>query len=200
MPLDKLLQAIEAKAALEAEEILRQARDEADQILETVRAASETDSRHLQEELRVQREREWSHRLSQAQLDSRKQILQTKTEILDQIFDRVLRQFKSLDQEQYRQWLTDQICRMSDRGLQIIVFAEEDSARLPAHWIQDLRKRITSLEVTREIVVKFSGTDFTGGFILQFPDYEIIVTCEAMVDELRESMEAELAALLFDSK
>jgi len=200
MPLDKLLQAIEAKAALEADKILRQARDEADQILETVRAASETDSRRLQEELRAEHEREWSHRLSQAQLDARKQLLQTKTAILDQIFDRVIRQFKSLDPEQYRQWLTDQICRMSDRGLQTIVFAEEDSARLPARWIQDLRKRLDSLGITQEIGVEFSGSDFTGGFILRYPDYEMIVTCEAMVKELRESMEAELSTLLFDSK
>lgn len=200
MSLEKILTAIEEKARSEAESILGTAHEEADRILTTARDQSATEAEHFQQELRAEREREWSHKLSRAHLDSRKKILQATTSILEDVFTQAIHHIRTLDTEAYQQWISDKIFQISKEGLQTIIFSKDDANRLPEFWITHLRERLASLGVNGEVNVDFSGKGFSGGFILKYPDYEMIVTCEEMVKRVRESMEAELTTMLFNGE
>jgi V/A-type H+-transporting ATPase subunit E len=196
MSLQKLLQGIESEAQAEAERILQQARSEAGRIIQEVQKNAELESRQWIHQKIAASQKEAAQKISQARLENRKRILGAQKAVIDQVFDQALQRLGNLDDDQYRKWLKKQIVNASETGAETIKFNPQDKDRLSNGWLGEVNELLDQKGLAGKLRLEFEDTGFSGGFILQHPQYEVVVSFNEILNSLKEKMQFHIAQLL----
>jgi vacuolar-type H+-ATPase subunit E/Vma4 len=177
------------------EHILEQARQNAQTAVEAAGKEAEeklAEARRREEELLAEQvkgletelERERQQETARRRTDQRAELLRVKTKIVEGIFTEARE--KVLGSGAYREWLKERlktsgvasgkvVCRAEDRGV--------------------MEQLLKELGLTGITVVK-EGSAPAGGFILRTEKYDLDVTLEAELAELREELTGELVERL----
>lgn len=200
MPLDKILEAIEKEGASEAERILAAAQQEADRIISEAKKMAAEEKEQFIQESKAKNEMEWSHRISRAKLESRKQILNAQKEMLDQVFNKTLNHLRELEPGVYQDWIIQRVGSTCSSVQEKLIISASDRTRLSENLKNDLQKTLKESGITEEMEIEYSRNELDSGFILRHPEYEVIMTFDEILRSLRSEMESELTRLLFDVK
>ena len=166
------------KAQKKAEEILAQAKEEQKALRKAIRAQAKEAG-----------EMEFERLLSAERINSKKDILAKKREILDNLFSEVMEELLS-DKKTYKRWLVDVIAASGVKEGEIIP-AKGDKVITKA-FVDSVNKKAKS-------VLKLSNTkgNFRGGVVIRSGTMEVNATLELALEIAREELEPEIAKMLW---
>ena len=170
-----------SEAAAQSDAVLAEARKEAEERVE--------DSRKRGAE---EKEKIISRRKSVADIDCRKVFLAKKQELIGQCFDRAVDDIIAMDKDRYTELLTALGTNSGMTGGQLI-FNEKERADIGQKVVDALNSRIEggSFSLSEET------RPLRGGYMLMCGQTFINNTIEALVEEARPELTAEVAKMMF---
>ena len=192
--IEKITQRILEDARREAEDIAAQARQKADEIARQYARQAEQEAQAIL----TRGEKAAAERLerleSAAGMERSKMLLAAKQQVLGEAFDLALEKLCSLPEEEYIALLTNLALKAARSGKEQLIFSAVDRARVGKQAVMAVNERLgeqgklTLSEQTRNI---------RGGFIMSDGDVEVNCAFETLVRMQRETLEKEVADVLF---
>ncbi len=197
MPLEKLLAGIRRQAEEQAAQIIEQAEQEAARRTEAAQQSARKTAREYHAHQLGQCRRQTSQEISQARLDARKQVLKARQQILDGMLQEVATVLTQVDENQYREWMRRQLLEACRSGDETVIVSSNDRERLTDGWLKSLNGELRKKGLKGEVKLQFTGKDFSGGFILQHPQYEVVATFEEILRSEKSVIQGKIARVLF---
>lgn len=197
MPLEKLLAGIRRQAEEQAGQIVEQAKQEAAKLKEAAQQSARQEGQALHDRQVAQCRSRTNQEISQARLEARKQVLKARQQILDEILQEVVKALTRVDEDQYREWMMAQLLEACQTGEETVLVSPGDRERLPDGWLKSLNDALKKKGLKGEVQLQFTGKDFSGGFILRHPQYEVVATFEEILRSEKSVIQGEIARVLF---
>ena len=192
MSIEKITSKILSEASELKEKTLGEARAQSDAVL----AEAEKKAQEMVEAGRKrgleEKEKIISRRKSVADIDCRKVFLAKKQELIGQCFDRAVDDIIAMDKDRYTELLTALGTNSGMTGGQLI-FNENERAAIGQKVVDALNSRIEggSFSLSEET------RPLRGGYMLMCGQTFINNTIEALVEEARPELTAEVAKMMF---
>jgi len=198
MALEDILRKIRAEAEAEAEAVLRGAQGERDRMLEEANGRAKAAAERILSAGRARAEEAKRKELATASVEVRRIVLEAKQKVLDDVFEQALNRLAGLPDAQYRELLAGFAADGAASGKEEIVVSRRDRERLGEDFPDLVSRR---LRETRNLPgeLRFSprARPLRGGLILSAGDIELNMSFERTLASLRESLEPQVASLLF---
>jgi V/A-type H+-transporting ATPase subunit E len=188
------------------DKILSQAKAEADKILTAAKDAADKEKQRLDKELQeyaqtTQKTAETAGQdklarmLAAARMQNGRQLLGTKGRILDELFARAKQQIEKLPDNEYLELIKRLLQKTVQTGQEEVIVGKNETRINQAF----LTKVNTELLWQTKGGLKMSHLreDITGGFILSSGKVRINASTDVIVSQLRDMMDMEFAAQLF---
>lgn len=190
------------------------ARIEADAAAEAARAAQENDAECAKIRAKAEREAQehyWA-RMKQgmkavedraarlagtAGMEAKKTILAFKQETVSSVFDMARQRLLSLPKAEYIQFLTDKAVSVCTTGREELVFNAADKKAVGGKVAAAVNQAMEDAGRVTEVTVAAETGAFSGGVIVRQGRVSYNCTIDALLEQARESMTAEMAQLLF---
>ena len=199
MSVEKIVEKILTDAKAEAERILEEARREADRI----RAQGEQEALAAQQPILRGAEMEAQRRrlmhLSLAQLEARNKILAARRQALDQVFAEAAKRLAALKDQEYWEFLRRLLIQAAETGEEEILLSPQDRARLNANFLESVNAELIKMGKKGALRIAQENRDLSGGFVLRGQGYEANVSLSVLLRQAKESLESEVASILFES-
>ncbi|MBP1737148.1 MAG: hypothetical protein H6Q60_1029 [Oscillospiraceae bacterium] len=178
----------------EAEELLRNAREDASQLLASYKAQSDrTCAAILSQGEQAARAR--SERLAEdAAADVKKAGLSARQELMSHAFSMALERLCSLPDDQLIPFLAGIAANASETGEESVLFNQKDRNRIGKEVVTLANELLGGGKLT---VARESG-EFAGGLILNGGDVELNGTFEALIGLAKTKLSIDVSKLLFD--
>lgn len=180
---------IESDAKAKAEEVINQANNKADEIMNSMKAKAEKDGQERKERL-----------MSRAQLDARNEVLLAKQEAIDMVLDNVVNRISQMNDKEYLDFIENLLLSNVETGEEEIVFSEKDKARIQPSFITVVNDKLNAMGKKGLVKMSNKTRDIGSGFILVRGGLEINCSIESQIRLLRDSLEGDIANLLFEGR
>ena len=183
----------EAKAA--ASETLREAGDKAAKIRDAAEAEAQKARKQAQVSADAQAAQLRERMLRMAELDQKKALLTAKRALIDASFDDALLRMRNMPADQKRAFIKRLLLEASEHGETLIV-DEAEIALFDRGFLEALNKALS--DSGRKVVTLAPETrKLGGGFVLKDGGMEINCTYQAVLAQMRPTLEAAVAGMLF---
>ncbi len=193
--LDKIISQIKEEADASAAEILGAANSKAD----TIRRQAEEDCNELSERAKTQNEAAREDILeksrSSAQMQQRRELLNTKQQLIDEIIDEAHSTLLALPDQEYFDSLLKLIARHAQPQSGEINLNAGDLGRLPADFAA--RASDTAKEKGGDLTLSDKPCQIDGGFLLIYGDIEENCSFDALFSSEKENLQDTLHTFLF---
>lgn len=195
--IDKITARIEADAAAEAAQMARETDSRCAQIrAEAEKSAQEHYWARMKQGMKAVEDR--SARLAgTAGMEAKKAILAFKQEMVASVFDAARQQIMSMPKAEYIRFLTDKAVSACSTGREVLVFNEADKKSVADKVLAAANKAMESAGKPAELTIAQETGRFAGGIIVRQGSVEYNCTVDALMEQARQTMAAEVAALLF---
>lgn len=184
--------------------ILEQAKSEAERLLKAAKEGLELKLSRAKVSLKEEMEgrlaaldqelqEENAHALSELRAQNRLKLLELKNQIIEGIFQRVLKHLLSLSTEEYLALLEGWLNLIELKEKAYLRLSSEDAKRIG----QELVERINSTRKVELLFLDPNPVPIKGGFILKTKNFEIDHSLETFIRRLKEELTPELAKELF---
>lgn len=181
--LDNLTQKILDDAKNRASEIVKGAEKRNDSLINhRVKEANERKEKIL-EKAETEAEMLKDRVISSAELKVRDEKLSAKQEVMDAVFQKAKDRLSDLDQKEYIEFVEASLRDIDTEGKPSLLVQKEKAQQL-----KELSDKV--------VLVDDESVD--SGFILKYGDIIYNYTFDALVDEIREDLEGEIAQQLFE--
>ncbi len=174
--IERILQRIQTEAQTEIDEILKNAQDEAAAIQQRYQTQAELETAEWKQKKKKAATEQEERLLSVAQMESRKMILATKQELVEQAYTLALEKLYAMPEKQRVTVMADLLVQASARGDEEVIVSPEDYPQVATAAIQAANeasgKKLTLSSETRPI---------KGGFILKSGNIEMNCTFDTLV-------------------
>ncbi len=187
MSLNDIVTTLEKEAANKISEINKQAEQEINslQVESNEYLASAKEEVLSSAKCNAQKEQDMKLFIEQSSL--KKQILDKKRQIIDQIYQTALTELKNVSDKDYESIIEKLIKKLPAKGNILSAKGKEEITKKIA------RKVNNDLKVSTEII------DAVGGFIWQSEDLNIDNTFEQIINNIRQETEIEVAKIIFET-
>lgn len=193
--IEKIIDRISGDAQREVDDVLAQARAEADKILSQYQAQAQAEADDILtrgEKAAVER----GERLaSVAQLECRKEVLRAKQEVIEEAFQLAMDKLTQLPQEAYVSLLADLAVEASSKGNEKLIFSVADRARVGKAVVVAANEKLGD---KGQLTLAQETRPMQGGFILSDGAVEVNCTFETLVRLQRGTLSTQVAGVLFD--
>lgn len=195
--LDKITARIEADAAADAAATAQQTREQCARLLaDADRQAQDRYWARAREGMKAVEDR--ARRLAgTADMEAKKSILSFKQETVASVFDTVEKNLLSLPEEEYLAFLTGKAVQAAATGREELVLNARDRAALGEKLVEKANKALAAAGKTAELRLAEETGDFKGGLLVRLDSVSVNATVEALVDQARGDMAAQVAQTLF---
>lgn len=195
----KLCDRIVADARARAAEIVEEARAAATETLEQAETEARRNADEYLHRAREHAARDAERLVSVGQLDLRNEELALKQDLLGCVFDEALQRLKDMPAEEYGRLLSSMIIDANPQGVVQLQVAEADRSRIGDELVDALNQELKSRGMGS---VQFGGyiDSIDAGFILKEGAIALNFSFDDILSDLRETMESEIASLLFESQ
>ena len=132
-----------------------------------------------------------------AEMESKKQILAFKQEMISMAFDRAMEQIKAMPDDEYIDFLARQAANAARTGLEEVILNEADQAR-GKKAVAKANELLKARGLYGKLTVSEETRPIAGGLILKEGDIESNCSLETLVEMYRSELAAKAAAVLFD--
>ena len=221
--LDRITEKILAEARQEADRIISDAEAECARISAEYAARAEA----IRESLTAEAERKGTDLIARAKsaaaTKKRNTMLQTRAQLIDDVFDGTLASLRNLTGEKYTEVLAGLLCsavleQVEAEKISSTLYGEEeamaperyevllnarDRERVGKALIDAARKQLSgklSAEVLKKLMLSEKTVSIDGGLILRCGDIESNCSFALLFAQLREELEGEVSRALFDTE
>ena len=191
---EAIVSRIKSDAQEKADEIIREAEVKAEETLSRHQAQAqemiEAFSGNIEDKAREIRER----RISVGRLDMRKKMLAAKQGLIDDAFVAALSKVKEMSDQKYRDLITGLVLASAGGVDEEIIFSANDPHKLGEAFVKELNGKLSAGSLT----LGAPRSDFETGCILKRGGRETNCTMAAVLKSIRERIEPEVAARLFE--
>jgi len=192
MALQKIIDKIFSESKDEAERILSSARKEADEILNAGKKSAEEEKSRLINEAAEGFKSERQRKIAIANLEMRKKVLQSRCNLMDEVFQKATEEVENLRAESHRALVQNIIGDFRpDTHCEILVFesdADKYTRLLSTLWGEAFTM-FCKVVPLKELI--------GGGFIVRTKKIEIDCTYVHLIRENRQRLEQDVAKILF---
>lgn len=188
---DSIIEKILSDAKVTSEKTIEEARLKADEIVSSAKSQAEE---YKSKEVAVA-EASISdilkRKVTVANLEVRKIILQSKQEVIDRVFKDALESITSLPKDEYKSLIFGML-KAEAQDNDIVTVSARDKDIITAAFILDAGKKLN-----KKLRMNETYGNFNGGIILTSGAYDKNLTLDVELGMLREEMEPEIAATIF---
>lgn len=181
--------AIESEAKVKAQEILDSAKLKAKSILEEAKVKAEKDGKDKKDRI-----------IARAQLDARNSVLSAKQDTIDRVLKLAAEKVVNMNDEEYSSFIEKLLINSAETGDEEVIFSAKDKEKVNPSVVEKVNKVIVSQGKKGQLRISNDTRDISSGFILKRGGLEINCSIESRVRILRDSLEADLANLLFEGR
>lgn len=134
----------------------------------------------------------WKKIKSMAETKKKQDILRAKQNVIENILQEAQKKMESQNPEKYFELLLQIAKNNAHQEKGELYLNEKDLQRMPADFVDKLRKQGISLEVSKETV------DIRNGFILKYGDVEENCTFQALIDTKRDALTDKVNMYVFN--
>lgn len=191
--IEKITARIESDTRAEVEAIVREAEAKAAAVRADYQARAEAEAKAAAEAGREAAARQAERLESAAHMAAKQELLSAKQACLDEAFTRAKKNILSLSDGEYAELLAKMAVRASKSGKEEILLSAKDRRRVGEQVV----KKANELRKNGAMTLSGETRDMEGGLILREGSVEVNCAFETELRVLRESMAAEIAAILF---
>ena len=136
--------------------------------------------------------------LTTAKLEARKSVLSCKQEMIAQAFGNVSETFKQMDRKEYARFMAQIMLHQVETGEEEVMVSSTDTDVLDEKFIREINQELKDAGKQGELRLAEEPGEFSGGFVLLGRNAEINCSIESLVRQVRKSLEADVAGILFD--
>lgn len=197
MALEDIIKSIEMKSSQEIDKIKKEAAGEKEKIL--IQAEKEADKikNETKEGFKKEGEDEKRKILIRARSEGKKEILNLKRELINEVFKLTEKEISSPNKKEYLALLKDSLLANIDSGNEEIIFSPRDKKLIEGEFINNLRKSLK--KKGEKIKVSYGLDGEEKGFVIVKEDMQINRTFSNFFSFLREELEIDVAKRLFES-
>ena len=195
MNAEQVIQKIIADAKAEAEKIVQQARDsqarersELDRELEQYREQTVAIAEKAGQD-------EKSHILAAARMETAKQLLSVKREVLDGVFEQAKQQLQKLSDDDYRALMSRLMCEAVETGDEEVL-TDRNETRIDQDFVKNVNRELGH-GYQGNLKLSDERLDLGGGFVLRRGKIKTNISVDVLIDQARKELEIELAKELF---
>ncbi len=188
------------------EKILAEAKAEAEKIKNQAEQNQAAEQKKLDEQLAEFKKQtktlaekaakdEKSHILAAARMAMTKQFLTEKSKILDEVFEKALKQLQNLPDDQYQNLITKLMLESVETGEEEVII-DKNERRIDQQLINKVNEQL-SPDKKADLKMSDEKHNTRGGFILRRGKIKTNVTFDVLLDNARKELEIELAKELF---
>lgn len=193
--LEEMKAAIEEESRRECEAVERQAQEQLAQIREDARAAAHARYQEIMTAARQSCENELQMAKTSGEMETKRLLLRTKTELINETIAMALRQLRELPEQDYLNVLQTLARNYARAGEGEMRLSQRDMERLPASFEQVLNEALAKQGARVRIGAQPARID--GGFLLIYGDIEVNCSFEALLDASLEQVKDALSRELF---
>lgn len=194
--LEEMKAAIEEESRLECGRIEQQAQAQLAKICEDARAAADARYQEILTSARRACENELQRAETGGVMETKRSLLQTRTELVHETIDMALRHLRALSDADYFSVLQTLALAYARQGEGELRLAQRDLERLPAGFAGALNEKLAKQGARVRIGAQPARMD--GGFLLIYGDIEVNCGFDALLDasieEIRDAVSRELFA------
>lgn len=194
--LDKIIAQILADAQTEADQLLKQAKEEAELILETEQEKIQT----LKQEAKQAEERKRKTSLerikSSAALRHRQAVLREKQEMIARVLKKAYEAVLSKEEDAYFELLAGLLDRFVLAKAGEIYFSRRDLDRMPQAFRDEIER--IAQKKGGSLLLQTEPKPIDGGFVLVYGGVEENCSIQALFSEQKEKLSDQAYALLFE--
>lgn len=194
---EKIKEEILAEARHEAEANIKRAKAKADDLLKKAQEEAARKKQTILEKATQEGEDKRQRILATTELEGRKKRLQAKQEVLEEVFTKVMAALNSMPAEEYSKVLTEMIINSVKTGTEEIVLTDMDRGRLGETFLANVNLRLSNEGKTGNLKFSDEVGDFQGGFILKSGDVEVNQSFDAILRMQHDELEALAIKVLF---
>lgn len=180
---------IDDEAASKAADIINQAKVRVSALIEDAKAKAEKDGIDSRDRI-----------IARAKMDARNNLLSAKQDVIERILDLAERKIESMDSSQYSEFIYSLLLNSVESGDEEIIFSEKDKARIDKDIISKVNVQLVSQNKNGNLKISSETRNIKSGFILKHGGIEINCSINSQIRILRDSLEGELAELLFSKR
>jgi V/A-type H+-transporting ATPase subunit E len=197
MNAEQVVQKILSEAKAEAEKIVNDAKSKADeQALDLDNEIRDFDAQTHQLSKEAAEDK-LQRMMANARMANAKQLLAAKVELLDEVFEKAKAAVQQLPDDAYLALITELMKRSVQTGDEEVIVGK-DEKRINESFISKLNKELGS-GFKGNLRLAGQRADITGGFILAHGKVQINAGTDVLIESLRDTMETELAQVLFEN-
>lgn len=185
----KLADEIINDANLKAQEVINAAKQRAEELLKDSEARAQRDGKDKKDRI-----------LARTQLEARNSILKAKQEAIDKVLDKTIEKIKAMTNEEYTEFIEKLLLNVVETGDEDVIFSINDRLRVKPDLIDRVNKKLESMGKKGLLRISSDERDISSGFVLKRGGLEINSSIEAQIRIMRDSLESEIANLLFEGR
>ncbi len=197
MSLEKLVGRIAEDAARESDFIESAALEKAEQILSQAKGEAESLAREKISQAERETAMETRRSIAIANLEVRKDILELKRSMIERAFDSALERLKGLPQKQYLSLMKEMLLSAVESGDEEVILSPEDRSRLGKALVSEVNKELKSTGKAEKLKLSKETRNIEGGFILRKGGVEVNQSLEAILEAKKEELEPEIVSTLW---
>ncbi len=194
--LEKILNAIEADAKQAADIVLKQAEQEAEQIMADAKALADEKCAEIAGKSDMDVKAAISRGESAASLQEKKALLDAKQLLISEIISKARKSLDSLPEQEYTDLILKLVSKYAHQRQGKILFSAADKKRLPADMELRIKEALAGKNMAA-LTVSEEDAGISGGFLLIYGDIEENCTFDALFAAAREDLQDKVNAFLF---
>lgn len=197
MAIEEILKKIGQKNQKDIEHIKKEASKKCEEMKREVEREIKELKENSRNEVKAKAKSLKKHMLQEARLKIAKGILETKSDILDEIFKETLQKLGNLSTEEYLTWIEEMLLKVVEPGENEIILSTEGKRQDIEEFLKRVNERLKGksyIKLSKEVC------DIGGGFILKRPRKEINCSFKSLLEEKSNNLRIRISQLLFENE
>jgi V/A-type H+-transporting ATPase subunit E len=196
--IDRITARIKSDVEAEAEAMLVEAKREAGDVIKRYEEDAGKQADELVRRGAAQADERLKRLEGVAELESGKNILTVKQEMLDLAFDRAAKAIAALPEEKYVEFLSKLAVQNSRTGKEQIVLSKNDRAKYGDRLLSSANASLAGEGKPATLTLSDEAADIDGGLLLKEEDVEVNCAIKTIVYFMRNKISVEVADVLFN--
>jgi V/A-type H+-transporting ATPase subunit E len=138
--------------------------------------------------------------VSRAKLDARNDMLSAKQETIEKVLNLTVDRITQMNDSEYGEFIEKLLLNSVETGEEEIIFSERDKSRIQPSLITIVNSKLNSQGKKGMVKISSETRNIRTGFVLKRGGLEINCSIESQIRILRDSLEGEIANLLFEGR
>lgn len=194
---DNIKEKILQDAELKSKEIIDKAKLQANEIIEKANQKAASRAKEISQKSVYDVSEKKRIINSIVELEMRKDVLASKQQAIEEVFEKVLDRMNNLEDSKYEKVILDMLMASVESGEEEIVMSESGMKKLSADFLNKLNKALIAAGKKGNVKISDEIRDISGGFILKSRGVEINNSFESIIRLNRDEIEPKVAEIFF---